>query len=429
MTIDSRSAAELRKQLLDALPHAARQAVESIVATGQGGVYAVGGSVRDLLLARPLVDVDLVTERDAIDVARQALPGARITAHARFRTASITAGGWRIDVATGRSERYPTPGALPRVSGASIDADLRRRDFSVNAMALRLDGVAELLDPCGGAADLRAGVIRVLHEQSFVDDATRVYRALRYAGRLGFRIEPSTQALLRAHLRYLDTIGGERLRREIELVLREPVAGEVLLACERFGVLQATHPGLRWDERRADALSAPPVPSLPVLPFGFALLSGEATADSAASICDRLRLKRDEAAAVGGVAALSAASAMLSRSDVKPSGVVTLLDRYPAAAVAAFATTTSVRIAGGLALRYLEEWRHVRPVLGGRDLLGLGIPEGPQVQRGLQLLRAARLDGRVDDRDGEMAMARRFAKGIRDARGQDSAEQSGSDDH
>ncbi len=378
---------------------AAREAVVRIVAQGGRGVYAVGGSVRDVLLGRQLVDVDLVTERDAIDVARRAMSGVRITAHARFRTASMIVDGWRIDVATARSERYARPGALPRVSGASIDDDLRRRDFSVNAMALRLDGDAELLDPCGGAADARAGVIRVLHERSFVDDATRIYRALRYAGRLGFRVARATDELLRASLRYLDTIGGERLRREIELVMREPVAGDVLSACESAGVLRATHAGLRWDGQRAAALDAPPVPSLPLLPFGFALLAAGSTPAVATSICERLRLKRDEAAAVDAVAALGTASTVLRRADVMPSGVVTLLERYPPAAVAAFASTTDERIAGEMALRYLEEWRHVRPVLGGRDLLELGIAEGPQVQRGLQLLRAARLDGRVDDRD------------------------------
>ena len=428
MTIGERSAAELRKRLLDALPPAARQAVASIVSHGGRGVFAAGGSVRDVLLGRPLVDIDLVTERDAIDVVRRAVPGVRITAHARFRTASMVVDGWRIDVATSRRERYARPGALPRISGASIDEDLRRRDFSVNAMALRLDREAEFLDPCGGAADARAGVIRVLHDRSFIDDATRIYRALRYASRLGFSLDPATDAQLRANLRFLDAIGGERLRREIELVLREPVAADVLSACESAGVLRATHAGLRWDERRAAALDDPPVPSLPQLAYGFALLSAGVTPADSASVCDRLRLKRDEAAAVAGVAALSAVSAVLRRPDVKPSGVVTLLERYPAAATATFAVTTNDRIAGALALRYLEEWRHVRPMLGGRDLLELGVPEGPQVQRGLQLLRAARLDGRVEDRDAEAAMARRFAQGIRDARGAATG-RPGLDDH
>src|SRR3990172_696454 len=142
MTIGERSAAELRKRLLDDLPQAARDSVAGIVAHGGSGVYAVGGCVRDVMLERRLVDLDLVTERDAIDVVRRAIPGARLTAHARFRTASMTVEGWRIDGAPARSERYGRPGALPRLSGASIDDDLRRRDFSVNAMALRLDGDA-----------------------------------------------------------------------------------------------------------------------------------------------------------------------------------------------------------------------------------------------------------------------------------------------
>lgn len=425
MTIEERSAAELRKRLLDQLPPAAREAVASIVAHGGRGVYAAGGSVRDVLLDdRQLADVDLVTERDAIDVVRRAMPGARVTAHARFRTASTMVDGWRIDIVTARSERYERPGALPRISGGSIEDDLRRRDFAVNAMALRLDGDAELVDPCGGAADARAGIIRVLHDRSFIDDATRIYRALRYAGRLGFRLDAATDAQMRANLRFLDAIGGERLRREIELVLREPVAAGVLTACESAGVLRATHAGLRWDERRASALVAPPVPSLPQLPYGFALLAAGATPAVAASVIGRLRLKRDEAAAVEAVAALATAGTVLRRPDVRPSGAVTLLERYPAAAVAAFTSTTDQRIAGDLALRYLEEWRHVRPALGGRDLLEFGVPEGPQVQRGLQLLRAARLDGRVDDREGEAAMARRFAQGIRDAR-----HATGLDDH
>lgn len=416
MTIDQRSASDLRVKLLDALPAAARATVASIAAHGAPGVYAVGGSVRDAVLGRPLVDIDLVTERDAIDIARSAAPGARITVHARFLTASVVVDGWRIDIATSRSERYPAPGALPRVAGAPIEADLRRRDFSVNAMALRLDGDAELLDPCGGAADLAAGVIRVLHDRSFVDDATRVYRALRYAGRLGFRIDATTEALLRDGAGYLDTIGGERLRREIELVLREPVAGTVLSACESAGVLRATHRDLRWDDQRSSALADPPVASLPLLPFGFALLSAGATPASATALCDRLRLKRVEATAVTGLAALAVASSILRRPDVRPSGVVTLLERYAAAATAAFAATATDGIAGALALRYLEEWRHVRPALGGHDLIQLGVPEGPHVRRGLQLLRAARLDARISDRDGEVAMAHRFVKAIRDAR-------------
>jgi tRNA nucleotidyltransferase (CCA-adding enzyme) len=428
MTIEERSAAELRRRLLEALPADVRDAVAQVVSCGGPGVYAVGGCVRDVILERRPVDVDLVTERDAIDVVRQAMRDARLTAHARFRTASFAVGGWRIDVATARSERYARPGALPHVSGAPIGDDLRRRDFSVNAMALRLDGDVELLDPCAGAADARAGVIRALHDRSFIDDATRIYRALRYAGRLGFRIDAATDGWLRSSLRFLDAIGGERVRREIELVLREPTAADILSACESAGVLRATHAALRWEERRSAALAAPPVPSLPLLPYGFALLAANVTPAVATSIGRRLRLKRDESAAVDAIAALGTAATVLRRPSVHPSGVVALLDRYPASAVAAFAATADERIAGAVALRYLEEWRHVRPALGGRDLVAIGVPEGPQVQRGLQLLRAARLDGRIENRQGEEAIAMRFAHGIRDA-GRGAAGPPERDDH
>jgi tRNA nucleotidyltransferase (CCA-adding enzyme) len=416
MTSTNRSAAQLRDDLLCSLPDAACDAIGRIVAhRDAGGVFAVGGAVRDLLLGAPLVDVDLVTECDAIDTVTAAMPDVRVTTHARFRTASLTVEGVRVDVATARTETYARPGALPRVAPGRIADDLRRRDFSINAIALRLDGPAELLDPCDGIADLAAHRIRVLHERSFLDDATRIYRALRYAARLGFEIAPATTGLVRLGVRYLDTIGSERLRRELELVLEEPSAGDALEACASWGALGATHRALHWDAERSSALAHPPVPALPRIALGFALLAATASADDAAGICTRLRLKRAENASVRGVVAVASATAMLRRSDVKPSGVVMLLDRYPPAAVAAYAATCAGSIAAPVALRYLEEWRHVRPLLNGRDLLDLGVPEGPQVQRGLQLIRAARLDGWAGDRDDERALAMRYVKSIRDS--------------
>jgi len=416
MEITNRSRGDWRGVLLRSLPDAVRDALARIVAhRDAGGVFAVGGAVRDLLLGAPLVDIDIVTERDAIDAVRAALPGVRLTTHARFRTASFTVEGTRIDVATSRTETYARPGALPRVAPAPILDDLRRRDFSINAMALRLSGPAEMLDPCGGMADLDARRIRVLHDRSFLDDATRIYRALRYAARLGFTITPPTAELLRLGVRYLDAIGGERLRRELELVLEEPSGGDALEACHSAGVLAATHFALHWDASRTAALADPPVPGLSRIPYGFALMAAGTSAEDATGICARLRLKRAEDAVVRSVAAAASATAMLRRSDVKPSGVVMLLDRHPAAAVAAYAVTCADSVAARLALRYLEEWRHVRPMLSGGDLLELGVPAGPQVQRGLQLIRAARLDGWAGDRDDERALALRYVKSIRDS--------------
>jgi tRNA nucleotidyltransferase (CCA-adding enzyme) len=413
---------ELRATLLDALALPARAAVGALIAhCAQIGIpaYAAGGAVRDLLIDRPIRDVDLAVEGDAIDVVRTALPEARVTAHARFRTATVIAEGTRIDVVSARSEAYARPGALPRVTPATIVDDMRRRDFSVNAIALRLDGEPAIIDPCSGRDDLRARRIRVLHDGSFRDDATRIFRAFRYAARLGFDIEPHTRTLVDDGVRYIATIGGERLRREIELLLGDDPPGAALAPCASAGALVAIQRSLHWDAQSSIAFAHEGLRALlrgaEIVPFGFALLAKDASPPDADAIAARLRLKRAEAAAVRGVAALRGHRATLERPQAKPSGVALLLDRYPAASIAAFVADNTVSIAGEIALQYLREWRLVKPLLSGLDLQAMGVPEGPQVARGLQLIRAAKLDGWATDRDDERALALRFAKSIHDS--------------
>jgi tRNA nucleotidyltransferase (CCA-adding enzyme) len=318
-----------------------------------------------------------------------------------------------------RSETYARPGALPNVGPGTIVDDMRRRDFSVNAIALRLDGEPALIDPCGGIDDLRARRIRVLHDGSFRDDATRIFRAFRYAARLGCEIEPHTRTLIDNGIHYITSIGGERLRRELELLLGDNPPGTALAACAQAGALSAIPRSLHWTASSSTAFAQGGLRELlrpsEVVPFGFALLAVDASASDADAIVERLRLKRHEAAAVRAVAPLRGHRRTLERPQAKPSGVVLLLDRYPAAAVAAFVADNVPSIAGEIALRYLREWRVVKPRLSGRDLQTLGVPEGPQVAHGLQLIRAAKLDGWAHDRDDERALALRFAKSIRDS--------------
>jgi tRNA nucleotidyltransferase (CCA-adding enzyme) len=262
---------------------------------------------------------------------------------------------------------------------------------------------------------VRAGTVRVLHERSFVDDATRALRAFRYAARLGFTIEPRTRGLIERDLRYVATIGGERLRRELELTTQERSASTALGAMAHAGVLAAVHPALAWDARRSAALAATREAEPDGVALGFALLAATTDPPAADAIIERLRLTREEAAAVRGVVALRSHEAMLRRPDAKPSGITVLLDRYPAASVRALAATASDAIAGQVALRYLGEWKLVKPILSGEDLIEMGVPEGPQVGRGLQLVRAARLDGWAQDRGDERALVLRFVKSIRDS--------------
>jgi len=198
-------------------------------------------------------------------------------------------------------------------------------------------------------------------------------------------------------------------------MMLETEAGTALERAQSERALQATHSGLRWDANRSAALSHAEHPRIPRLPLGFALLAADANVRAAAEIVERLKLRRAEASAVTAIGALSPLSATLRRRDAKPSGVVLLLDRFPVAAVAAFAATAPDEIVRGMALRYVEEWRHVKPSLSGDDVIAMGVPEGPHVSRGLQLIRAARLDGWADDRAGEAALIARFAKSIRDA--------------
>src|SRR3954453_18647374 len=178
--------------------------------------YLVGGVVRDLLLGRPVTDVDVAIEGDA--EALVDLPGFSLERDGLFLTGRLEQGDVKIDVARARSESYPAPGALPAVEPASIADDLARRDFTVNAMALPLGGRPALIDPHGGQGDLAGGLLRVLHQRSFVDDPTRALRGARYAARFGFELEPETERLLREA--DLSTVSGDR----VDAALRKPPA-------------------------------------------------------------------------------------------------------------------------------------------------------------------------------------------------------------
>ena len=213
-------------------------------------LYLVGGSVRDLLLGRNIHDFDLVTESNALELAATvaAQLNARLVSHNRFGTATVDTGQLRLDFSTARREVYPKPGALPQITPSNMEDDLRRRDFSINAMALCIAGPSEdsLLDPCGGYPDLQGGVIRVLHSGSFIDDPTRIFRAIRYEQRLGFTIDTGTLSLLKDALtgHALGTVSGDRIRRELQLILDEERPLPALHRARQLGLLQALHPYL-----------------------------------------------------------------------------------------------------------------------------------------------------------------------------------------
>ena len=236
---------------------------ETVAASSEpyDGVYLVGGTVRDILLGEPNFDVDIAVEGDAIALARAVADalGGRVRAHTKFGTAVVVFGDdQRIDVVTARTEFYDAPAALPSVEHATIREDLFRRDFTINAMAVSLKGddFGRLVDPFHGRRDLEAKTIRVLHNLSFIDDPTRIFRAIRYESRYGFRMDEHTQRLARGTIEMglVGDLSSARLRDELIALLEEGDAGASILRLAELGRGQAIHPHLAADEEAVSLL-------------------------------------------------------------------------------------------------------------------------------------------------------------------------------
>ncbi|MCH7835909.1 MAG: CCA tRNA nucleotidyltransferase, partial [Chloroflexi bacterium] len=262
-----------------------------------------------------------------------------------------------------------------------------------------------LIDPFDGRSDLDAGLLRVLHDGSFRDDATRILRGVRYESRLGFRFEPQTLRLLRRDVRYLGTISGPRIREELARTLREPEPERILLRLQELAALSAIHPTLTFDSGRAEAFDALRGMRAEPSPTAYlTLLAWDLSREEAAALAARLALNRRETDAVRAVSKVRALERALSE-EIRPSRVVALLSPFPTAAVWALAAAGGGP-ARGQAWRYLRRWRYVKPALDGHALLALGAQPGPGLGELLRRLKAAKLDGEVRSRQDEERMAR-----------------------
>ncbi|HMF88518.1 MAG TPA: hypothetical protein VK575_10620 [Gemmatimonadaceae bacterium] len=375
--------------------------------------YLVGGPVRDLRLNRASVDADVAVEGDAGAVAREfaARVGGEVVLHPTFLTATVKSDYWLLDLATSRAEIYPSPGALPKVRPASIKEDLLRRDFSINAMAIRLNGksAGQLIDPAEGRRDLRDGIIRVLHENSFKDDPTRVLRAARYETRFGYRIEPDTLQWLHSDVSYLDAVSGVRLRHEIERTLDDFEPERAMMRLDRLGALVAIDPDFSFDAEQARAFTAhlgSRTDTTPLWPLLFWDLS-HAQIDR---LTGRLALTKRQSQDVAAVPEVKTLEKQLASTGTRRSEVADLLDPFPPATVWALVAATHREIVKHRCLDYLLNARTVRPRLRGDDLIGLGVPRGPELSEVLRRLRSARLDKEVTSREDEERFVRRLAE-------------------
>jgi tRNA nucleotidyltransferase (CCA-adding enzyme) len=378
--------------------------------------YLVGGAVRDLMLGTASPDLDIAVEADARATARalaERLGGVEPVDHERFATARVYVEPslW-IDIAQTRTEHYPTPGSLPVVKPATLPEDLRRRDFTINAMAvaLRGDELGHLIDPHDGRRDLANRTVRVLHDQSFLDDPTRLIRAARYETRLGFHMDPHTERLARdaVEIGAMKTLSGTRLRDALFLLLAELDAPSALKRLHDLGVDRSLHPALEFDVTMAAsaAIGAGEVGADRVLTVLAALIYRDP--DALDPWLESLGLERDQRERVRRAAHDAAALAEGLRAvELSPSGIHTLLRDEPPEALA-------LALALGVAPEPLLEWssrlRHVKLDITGDDLVAAGVEPGPALGRALAETLRAKLDGEVDGREEELRYALQVAR-------------------
>lgn len=404
------------------------------------GVYLVGGFVRDLLLGRPNYDVDIAVEGDGIQFARRLARrlGGRVRPHQKFQTAVVLLPpealgeepAWlptgqdpfHVDVATTRTEFYDYPAALPSVEHASARQDLFRRDFTINAMAISLKGedLGEVLDFFGGFRDLHNGVIRVLHNLSFIEDPTRIFRAVRYENRYAFRMDEQTRALAKAcvGMRLVGDLSSARLRDELVSLLDEADVAWTLQRLFELGVARQVHPKLATGERTVDLIGR--LDGL-VREFGLegdvvrwrlrlAAVTRNMAHDELFMWLERLRLRHADAHVVRRSVVLGPRmDEQLAAADMGDWDLYRLLDAAPVESVV-FALGHSESVAAQERFRrYLGVLRRRRLQITGNDVIALGARQGPMVGQALEAVRRGRVEDRIGPgRQAELVAARAY---------------------
>lgn len=383
-------------------------------------LYLVGGPVRDIVMGMPIKDLDFVLEGDAPSLADRLVEetDGRLVVHPTFGTASVVIEDATTDLVTARRETYPSPGALPDVTPSGIGDDLARRDFTINAMALPLGGEEpDILDPHGGIEDIQNGVVRVLHDESFIDDPTRLLRAVRYEQRLGFRIEDGTLGQLQEAVATggLSTVSGDRLRHELERIFEEDRPDLAVVQSVCLGILAAIHPSLtqaaaveRFAALAQDSIHEPGAGIASGSPSPLSYLSAlvyPLTSGDAEGVISRFNMPSDWARVVRDTVGIRRLEPRLAAQSISDSQVVELLEPFNEVAVLTAAWVTDVQPAAERLGRYLGELRHLSTELDGRDLLALGVPQGPMMGKILKELRNAKLDGRIRTVEDERRVA------------------------
>lgn len=388
-------------------------------------VFIVGGFVRDLLLGNENLDIDLVVEGDGITFAKKLARdlGADLSLHPKFGTATLNISeNFKLDVATSRREFYPRPGALPSVEKASLREDLFRRDFTVNAMAISIipSDFGKLVDFFGGKEDLESFRVRVLHPKSFMDDPTRIFRAIRFEQRYGFCIEQGTEKLIREALRenVFRRISGKRIKEELIQILEEDRPRSMIRRMKKLGVLKAVHPGVYVTAPRERILDQliDAIARYEILKgkrsrrwlIRMALLLDGLRREEIENFCRRYSFTREEKGALFATSKESREIISSLRAPrMKPSSIYYLLKSYPPEAlILAMARTKSSGVKKRIIL-YLSSLDKVKLQISGNDLKKMNYKPSPRFSHILDEVKKAKLNGMVKTKEEEIEFIRK----------------------
>lgn len=381
-------------------------------------LYLVGGIVRDLMLGKPSFDLDFSIEGGALNLARSIGEevGQCVMNYPRFGTATIRFASIQVDIAAARTETYSHPGALPQVKPASLLEDLYRRDFTINAMAIDISAshFGDLIDPLKGEEDLKKGLIRVIHEKSFTDDSTRIFRAIRYEQRLGFKIEKQTIEWALRDRGFINNISGERIRHEMELVFGEEWPEKSLYRGEELGIWKFLNRELAaYDKlkcafeklRQLDLKTPYPLPLL------FSLFFFPLSTNATEELIKRLNINKAIAIALRDVIRLKEVKPGLETASEDKLAFYQLLKDFSPHAVLALAIFSQEENLREALLHYYKKLRFVKTSLKGKDLVNLGFIPGPSIGEVLQKLLEARVMGQVKSKKEEVEFAKIFLAG------------------
>lgn len=408
INIESELRKNIQAEVIEQLVNLAK-----VADSNKQGLYLVGGMVRDLLLKKRSLDLDIVVEGNALELAKtiDGYNDLHIIKHDRFGTVTLSIGNFHIDIASARQEFYRKPGALPEVSPGNIKDDLSRRDFTINAMAIALNkaNYGEFIDPHQGARDITNKLIRIIHAKSFADDATRIFRAIRYEQRLGFMLEDKTEKLIRQNLKMLNTISATRIKHELKLIFQEDKPEKIISRAGELRILHQIHPSLQssgWLKksyiRARSIVKKVDLPQVYMSLFIYNLHIRELN-----KLRQSLNPTRKEFNNLKQTLVLKTKIAHLKHK-IKPSQIYKLLKPHNDIAILTNLIASDSSILKDNLTYYLTELRFIKTSLNGNRLIAMGITKGPEIGVIMQKLLEAKLDGIIKNIHEEKKLVNEF---------------------